>query len=96
LKIFKPFDFEIKSLNQFKRHFYNILFFYYFGPKTFFLAQTISFVLIGIGPVAATTPAQSAPTFGFHRLPTLASIGTATPPAVLPCRVPPTAALLRA
>jgi hypothetical protein len=29
-----------------------------FGPKTFFPAQTISFVFLCIGPVAATSPAH--------------------------------------
>jgi hypothetical protein len=67
-----------------------------FGPKTVFPAQTISFVLLCIGPVAASSLAQSAPTSSFHWLPTPASIGTTAPPAVSLCRAPLTAALLHA
>jgi hypothetical protein len=67
-----------------------------FGPKTVFPAQTISFVLLCIGPVAASSLAQSAPTSSFHWLPTPASIGTTAPPAVPLCRAPLTAALLHA
>jgi hypothetical protein len=62
LKIFKPFDFEIKSLNQFEKHFCNHpILLMISALKPFFPAQTTSFVFLCIGPVMGTSPAQLQP-----------------------------------